>query len=257
MSRGVYFFSDVHFQGQGSLGDTHFLSCLESLKTKASAIYFVGDLLDFWIGHAEEHEPYQALWATFRRLIASGVRLHCFTGNHDPAPLLKLEHIGVEIYTEGQAIDFDQRRIWIEHGDLLDPSSLLRRLICKIARLPAFLSVARMLPSRMVWSAAHRYTSRPHTYDRPLHTQLRTTWFESKINAGCQDVIIGHYHRAVNYQIHGPAGPHQFIALGDWLSQMTYARLDNQLTLLRYRSPDMGSKVVPAGDHCPPLNVHD
>lgn len=252
MSGATYFFSDVHFQGQNSPGDQAFLKCLDALTDTAGAIYFVGDLLDFWIGHRANHVPYDPLWATLVRLIDSGVEIHYFTGNHDPAPMERLRSMGVHLYTEGQMLVLGDRRIWMEHGDLIDPSSRLRRLICQMARQPLILKAARLIPTSWAWAAAHRYTSSPHRYDRPLHPALRQDWFQSKIAAGCNTVIIGHYHRAVHHRFTSGHSVHQFIALGDWLRQMTFARFDGRLSLLRYASEDMGSTVVPTGDHCPP-----
>ena len=254
MTGSTYFFSDVHFQGRGSQGDARFLDCLNGLKGTADSIYFVGDLLDFWIGHRDAHEPYDALWSVFSSLIENGTEIHYMTGNHDPAPVNRLAGMGVRLYTEGHVLTLGDRHIWMEHGDLVDPSSALRRWVCRMARHPLVLGLARCVPTSLAWAAANRYTSRPHRYDRPLDQALRQAWFNSKMAAGYNTVIIGHYHRAVNQRSTNHPELQQLIALGDWLSQMTYARFDGRLELLRYASKDMGSTVVPTGDHCPPVD---
>jgi UDP-2,3-diacylglucosamine pyrophosphatase LpxH len=254
MTGPTYFFSDVHFQGRGSRSDARFLDCLNELNGAAHSIYFVGDLLDFWIGYRGSHGPYEPLWSALSSLIDNGTQIHYLTGNHDPAPVSMLTGMGVHLHTEGQVVTLGDRHIWMEHGDLVDPSSGVRRWICRMARNPLVLGLARLVPAPITWAAANRYTSRPHRYDRPLHPNLRQGWFQSKMDAGYNTVIIGHYHRAVNHRSTTRHNVQQLIALGDWLNQMTFARFDGRLELLRYASSDMGSTVVPTGDHCPPAD---
>ena len=252
MSDLTYFFSDVHFQTSDSFGQQAFLNCLNSLPEHTRRIYFIGDLFDFWIGHPQVPDAYRALCERLEDFIENGVEIHVLTGNHDPVPMTQLSQTGVFIHTKPQEITLDNLKIWIEHGDLIDPASALRRLVCRLARRPFIHQLCRLIPQRLAWKLADHYTSQPHEYTMPLHHELKTTWFKIKAEQGFDAAIIGHYHRALNTRLKGNNQTHQLIGLGDWLAQLTYARYDGKLELLRFDPSDMRSLVVVTGDHCPP-----
>ncbi|MGB0646508.1 MAG: UDP-2,3-diacylglucosamine diphosphatase [Bradymonadia bacterium] len=252
MSDLTYFFSDVHFQTGNSVGQKAFLNCLDTLPEETRKIYFVGDLFDFWIGHARLPEAYLDLCDRLQRLTTQGVEIHVLTGNHDPAPMVQLRDKGVFVHTQPQTITLGNLKVWIEHGDLIDPSSVLRRYICRLARRPLIHRLCRLIPPNVAWKLASYYTSQPHQYTLPLHPELKTNWFTEKFQQGFDAVIIGHYHRALNTRLRTLDKSHQLIGLGDWLAQMTYARYDGRIDLLRFDPIDMRSTVVVPGDHCPP-----
>lgn len=258
MSDLTYFFSDVHFQTGDSVGQKAFLNCLKTLPKNTKKIYFVGDLFDFWIGHKQLPTAYQILRNRLAEFIAQGIEIHVLTGNHDPAPMAQLNDTGILVHTQPQAITVGHLKVWIEHGDLIDPSSALRRYICRLARRPFVHRLCRLVPESLAWRFARYYTSQPHQYDMPLHPDLKNGWFRQKYHQGYDAVIIGHYHRALNTRLLNVDRSHQLIGLGDWLAQLTYARYDGRLELLRFDPIDMRSAVVVPGDHCPPIHPnHD
>ena len=85
--KNVYFLSDAHL---GSLAIDHgrtqerrLVRFLDSIKTKAAAIYLLGDMFDFW----DEYryvvpKGYTRFLGKISELTDMGVEVHFFTGNH-------------------------------------------------------------------------------------------------------------------------------------------------------------------------------
>ena len=88
MEKNIYFLSDAHL---GSLAIPHartqerrLVRFLDSIKEKASAIYLLGDMFDFW----DEYryvvpKGFTRFLGKLSELTDDGVEVHFFTGNHD------------------------------------------------------------------------------------------------------------------------------------------------------------------------------
>jgi UDP-2,3-diacylglucosamine hydrolase len=247
----AYFVSDVHFRNPEGPSEKAFLTFLGALSGRADTLYLVGDIFDFWVGHTTLHSDYEPLIAALAQLRNQGTEIHYFTGNHDPSAPKILEQLGIEIHTEGTVIHLDDKQVWVEHGDLIDPSSRLRRWICHLARWSLVHTVARMVPLKLAWRLSGAYTQRIEAYDRPLDPKLVNDWFPQKVMAPYDAAIIGHYHRAVRHERIVGGRKRVLIALGDWVEQMTYGRFEGTLELYRFRANELNLHPVPSGDHCP------
>lgn len=84
----VYFISDAHL---GSLATAHrrtqerrLVAFLDSIKDKASAVYMLGDMFDFWYEYKTVvPKGYTRFLGKVSELTDMGVEVHYFTGNHD------------------------------------------------------------------------------------------------------------------------------------------------------------------------------
>ena len=216
----AYFVSDVHFRDPNGASERSFLSFLSALSGQADALYLVGDIFDFWVGHAHLHPDYEPLIEALSQLLSGGTDIHYFTGNHDPSPPKALRRLGITIHTQGTSIQLNNKSLWVEHGDLIDPSSRLRRWVCHIARSPLVHRSASLVPLTWAWKLAGTYTQRIEAYDRPLDTRLVNRWFPQKMAANYDATIIGHYHRAVRHERVVNGRPRVLLALGGWLEQI-------------------------------------
>ncbi len=247
----AYFVSDVHFRNPDGPSEQAFLTFLSAISGRADTLYLVGDIFDFWVGHNTLHPDYEPLIAALAHLRSEGTAIHYFTGNHDPSAPRVLRQLGVKIHTEGTAIRVDDTQFWVEHGDLIDPSSRARRWVCHVARWSLVHSVARMVPLKVAWRLTGVYTQRIEAYDRPLDPRLVNDWFPHKVGGTYDGAIIGHYHRAVRHERIVDGQKRVLIALGDWLEQMTYGRFEGTLELYRFKVNELDVHPVPSGDHCP------
>ena len=88
MNKNVYFLSDAHL---GSLAIEHrrtqerrIVRFLDSIKHKAAAIYFLGDMFDFWNEYRYVvPKGFTRFLGKISELTDMGVEVHFFTGNHD------------------------------------------------------------------------------------------------------------------------------------------------------------------------------
>ena len=88
MNRKVYFLSDAHL---GSWAIQHrrtherrLVSFLNKIKDEAAAIYFLGDIFDFWYEYKHVvPKGFTRFLGKISELTDSGVEVHFFPGNHD------------------------------------------------------------------------------------------------------------------------------------------------------------------------------
>ena len=252
-TRETYFLSDIHFADPNAKAGLKARAFLASLEGRADTIYLIGDIFDFWLGYKHVvFSAYLPVIQVFERLIESGTRIVLFSGNHDPDPGHILTSSGVEIQETGQEVLLDGHRIWLEHGDLIDPRGWLRRATCRIARHPIFRTLARGLHPDLAWRLSRLYATKQETYNAPLPTGLIDNYFTQKVADGYSTVLIGHYHRAVHHSVQRPDGQHTLFVLGDWVKQFTFVRYgDSGFQLCRYTNAFDEPRVLPLGDHGP------
>ncbi len=252
MSAGAtYFLSDLHVRDAREPRTQRLLEFLDERRGEAEAIYLVGDVFDFSLGY--RHLLFEAHFAMLRRLaevVESGTRVVLMPGNHDPAPTPLLEDLGVEVHEGPLELELGGERVWVEHGDLVDPRGLRRRLICRVARNPLVHRVARAVHPEVAWRMAEFYAQRhSEPYEEMVHPDLPGRWLAERAEAGFGTVVLGHYHRAAWF----PTPRAQLFVLGDWIRQRTFLRWDETFELLRDQGPGRPPLALPPGDHGPGL----
>lgn len=135
MGKNIYFLSDAHL---GSLAIAHgrtqerrLVRFLDSIKDKASAIYLLGDMFDFW----DEYryvvpKGFTRFLGKLSELTDSGVEVHFFTGNHDLWTYGYLEEeCGVMVHKAPVTTEIYGKVFYLAHGDGLgDPDNKFKFL---------------------------------------------------------------------------------------------------------------------------------
>ena len=126
--KNIYFLADAHL---GSLAIEHqrmqerrLVRFLDSIKTKAAAVYLLGDMFDFW--HEYRYvvpKGYTRFLGKISELTDMGVEVHYFTGNHDIWTYGYLEQeCGVILHRQPLTTDIYGHVFYLAHGDGLgDP----------------------------------------------------------------------------------------------------------------------------------------
>ena len=84
----IYFISDAHL-GSRALEHTRtqerrLVRFLDEIKTKAGAVYMLGDMFDFWFEYRTAvPRGFTRFLGKVSELTDMGVEVHYFTGNHD------------------------------------------------------------------------------------------------------------------------------------------------------------------------------
>ena len=133
--KNVYFLSDAHL---GSLAIPHarmqerrLVRFLDSIKTKAAAVYLLGDMFDFWNEYKYVvPKGYTRFLGKLSELTDMGVEVHFFTGNHDLWTYGYLEEeCGVTVHYKPQTVEKYDKVFYLAHGDGLgDPDKKFKFL---------------------------------------------------------------------------------------------------------------------------------
>ena len=254
----VYFLSDAHL---GSWAEQHqrtqerrLVRFLDNIKDKASAIYLLGDMFDFWVENKYVvPRGYTRFLGKISEMTDAGVEVHYFIGNHDIWMYGYLEkECGVIVHKKEETIDINGKLFFIGHGDGVGKKStgfaiirwIFHNKLCQ--RLFALLHPDLQLWLGQSW-AKHSRMKRPDGKEDPFlggdgkEPQLDFAIEYSKTHPNIDYYVFGHRHVAIDYSIskhkitdrqeHDTISP-RLILLGDWIWQFTYAEFDGEHMVL-------------------------
>ena len=237
----VYFLSDAHL---GSLAIPHarmqerrLVRFLDSIKTKASAIYMLGDMFDFW----DEYryvvpKGYTRFLGKLSELTDSGVEVHFFTGNHDLWTYGYLQdECGVVVHKAPVTTEILARVGYRGHGDGLgDPDPKYRLLhalfhsrVCQ--RLLNAIHPRWGMALGLNW-AKHSRLKRVDGKEPPYLGEDREylVRYAKDYLRTHQDIdyfMFGHRHIELDLMLSRKT---RLMILGDWIWQFTYAVFDGE-----------------------------
>jgi UDP-2,3-diacylglucosamine hydrolase len=231
-AEAVFFISDAHLgaddAGSPSRREQLLHGFLESLPGRASALYVVGDLFDFWFeyGTAIPRLHFRSL-AALDRLRRSGVEITLMNGNHDfyLGPFLR-DDLGLSTHDGALPLTLQGRRVWLHHGDGLLGGDLGYKVLKRILRNPLSISLYRWLHPDLGIPLAHRVSnlSRASRAERPIDgDQMWRKVAAPRFAEGFDTVMIGHFHQTFERR----DGEHAFFVLGDWIDRFSYVVLEH------------------------------
>ena len=201
---------------------------LSGLPGRASALYVIGDLFDFWFEYrtAIPARPFRTL-ATLREVVRRGVPVTYINGNHDfwLGTFLERE-VGVRPHYGALPLELQGRRIWIHHGDGLIGGDIGYRILKRVLSSPVSIALYQLVHPDLGIPLARRVSrmSRTAREGRPLDAER--LWSEialPRFAEGYDAVLVGHFHHLVERREEG----RDFFVLGDWIKRLSYAVLEN------------------------------
>ena len=235
----VYFISDAHL-GSGAnhnLRQETLLRFLSELSDKASHLYILGDLFDFWFEyrHAVPKAHFKVLRA-LAELVDSGTEISYLGGNHDfwCGTYLKRE-IGLNVFQHPIIVSHQGRSLYLAHGDGIGPGDTGYRILKAILRHPLSIALYRTIHPDVGIPFAYKVskTSRLHAHQRQnVINRISKHLTEPQFEDGQNAVVIGHIHEPIHLTY---PGGNDFLIVGDWLENFTYGSLeDGKLAIRRY-----------------------
>lgn len=238
--RSVVFLSDAHLGVQSAVdeaGRTAKLHAfLASLPGRASELYIVGDLFDFWFEYGTAiPRRYFGTLVALQRLREAGVAITYLNGNHDFwLGTFFRDTLGIRTIDGGVTVEAQGRKLFVHHGDGLVGGDLGYKILRSILRSRACIGFYGLLhpdigiPLALAVSRWSRH-SRP---DGPLRpARLWNEIAKPAFARGHDGVLVGHFHEAYEQREDG----REFFVLGDWIERFTYAELSNgKLELKRF-----------------------
>ena len=241
MGKNVYFLSDAHL---GSLAIPHgrtqerrLVRFLDSIKEKASAVYLLGDMFDFWNEYRYVvPKGYSRFLGKLSELTDNGVEVHFFAGNHDLWTYGYLEEeCGVIVHKAPVTTEIYGKVFFLAHGDGLgDPDNkfkILRKLFhnrtCQ--RLLNFVHPRWGMALGLNW-AKHSRLKRADGKEVPFMGEdkeflVRFARDYKRSHPNIDYFLFGLRHIELDLPIDKST---RMLILGDWIWQFTYAVFDGE-----------------------------
>jgi UDP-2,3-diacylglucosamine hydrolase len=234
------FLADAHLSKPADPNYRALLAFLEEQCGKVDLLVLLGDIFEFWIGKAKVVADYVPLIDCLERLRHQGTRLVYVEGNHDfhLGPVFT-RRLGCQVFPDGGAIELDGLQVFLTHGDLANPDDVSYRLLRKMLRNGLLQRLIRVIPSGLSMAIANRasFESRKNSAERHLRWPARTVlqpFVQAILAKGYQAVVTGHYHQPYHEKI----GDGEHIALGDWITQYSYAVYEDRVFSLHNYSAE-------------------
>ena len=219
------FISDIHLGTKACQAEAF----LDFLKThKASRIYLVGDIVDFWRIRRGVYwpQPHNDVLQKLLREVRKGTELIYIPGNHDEAmrEYCGSQFGGIAIERQAMHTAADERRFLVMHGDEFD---VVVRYAKWLALLGDWGYVAALWFNTHL-NAVRRWFGRPYwSLSAYLKYKVKRAVnfigeFEHALaqeahRTGAQGVICGHIHHAAIRQLEDVV----YINTGDWVESCT------------------------------------
>ncbi len=239
-----YFLSDFHLgvptHAKSLEREKQVVAFLDSIKHNAEAIYFVGDLFDFWFEHTYTvPKGFVRLLGKMAELADSGITIHIFTGNHDMWMFDYLEQeIGAKIHRQSITLNLNGKKLLVGHGDGLGPRDYGYKFIKQVFANPVCQWLFARLHPNFSFGLANFWSRRSRVAngdsDEVYHGDdkefLMVYCNEIADRDSIDYFIFGHRHLPLDKKV----GKHsRYINLGDWIRYYTYASWDGKELLLK------------------------
>ena len=243
-SKRIYFCSDNHLGSPNrnlSLErEKIFITWLDQIKIDAQAIFFLGDLFDFWFEYKKVvPKGFTRLFGKLAELSDSGIDLFFFVGNHDCWIGNYFEdELGVNVFHKKVDLNIDNYNILIGHGDGLGPgdnkykflkllfrNSILKKLFSFIhpdlgISLGSFLSQKNKILSGSEKVFESEDKEMLFSYCKDV---LKTKYYHF--------FIFGHRHIPLDLDLGNNS---KYFNTGDWITHFSYLVYDGNSFNLNY-----------------------
>jgi UDP-2,3-diacylglucosamine hydrolase len=239
-SRKIYFTSDCHlgnrYMPDAAGAEKKLLRWLDGIKRDAAAVYFLGDVFDYWYEYKyvvpRGHVRFLGKLAELTDL---GVEIHLLTGNHD---IWMFDYLpaetGAVIHRKPFTVELLGKTFFLAHGDDVGYRPLSYRIIQRIFRnrICQFLYVT--IHPRWTFGFACRWSlnsrrnglataEQPSVHDRAKHLEA----FAQSCLQTHPDIdffIFGHLHILLDKEL--PPTQARLLITGDWMRHFSYAAWD-------------------------------
>ncbi|MDR0537560.1 MAG: UDP-2,3-diacylglucosamine diphosphatase [Tannerellaceae bacterium] len=241
----IYFLADAHLGAsyhQNPIAvEKKLTSWLEKIKHDAAAIYFLGDMFDYWYEYRYvAPKGFVRFLGKLAELSDMGIEIHLFTGNHDIWMFDYLpQEVGATIHRDVLTVNLLGKRFFIGHGDEVDYRSRAFRFLRAFFRNPICQLLYGGIHPRWTFGFALRwsYSSRLDGLRKAEHRndqgEAYLKSFALKYLNAHSDIdffIFGHIHTLLDYSLSDKA---RLIIVGDWIKHFSFAEWDGTTLMLR------------------------
>ena len=243
-SKRIYFCSDNHLGSPNrnlSLErEKIFITWLDQIKTDAQAIFFLGDLFDFWFEYKKVvPKGFTRLFGKLAELSDSGIDLFFFVGNHDCWIGNYFEdELGVNVFHKKVDLNIDNYNILIGHGDGLGPGDNKYKFLKLLFRNPILKKLFSFIHPDIGFSLGSFLSQK----NKILSGSEKVFESEDKemLFSYCKGVlktkyyhffIFGHRHIPLELDLGNNS---KYFNTGDWITHFSYLVYDGTSFNLNY-----------------------
>lgn len=237
----VYFLTDAHLGSRAiehpRMQERRLVRFLDEIKDKATAIYLLGDMFDFWNEYRYVvPKGYTRFLGKLSELTDNGVEIHYFVGNHDLWTYGYLEEeCGVIVHHQPATMEIMGKTFFLAHGDGLgDPDKKFKLLkacftnrFCQ--KMLNFFHPRWGMALGLNW-AKHSRLKREDGKEPPYmgeNKEYQVLFAKEylKTHPDIDFFMFGHRHIELDLMLTRQT---RLMILGDWIWQFTYAVFDGE-----------------------------
>ena len=243
-SKRIYFCSDNHLGSPNrnlSLErEKIFITWLDQIKIDAQAIFFLGDLFDFWFEYKRVvPKGFTRLFGKLAELSDSGIDLFFFVGNHDCWIGNYFEdELGINVFHKKVDLNIDNYNILIGHGDGLGPGDNKYKFLKLLFRNPILKKLFSFIHPDIGISLGKFLSQK----NKIISGNEKVFESEDKemLFSYCKDVlktkyyhffIFGHRHIPLELDLGNNS---KYFNTGDWITHFSYLVYDGNSFNLNY-----------------------
>ncbi|HIX85721.1 MAG TPA: UDP-2,3-diacylglucosamine diphosphatase [Candidatus Parabacteroides intestinigallinarum] len=238
----IYFASDAHlgarFLKDPLATERRLTRWLDSVKREAAAIWFLGDMFDYWYEYKYVvPKGHTRFLGKLAELSDMGVEIHFFIGNHDIWMFDYLpREIGAFIHRDTLTVDLLGKRFFLGHGDEVDYRSRAFRLMRRVFRnrfcqwLYAGIHPRWTFGFALGWSLSSRRSGLEKQEEREYQGEAGEylVAFAKEYLKTHPDInffIFGHRHIMLDLMLSRTA---RILIAGDWMRYCSYIVWDGE-----------------------------
>ncbi len=235
----VYFVADAHLGAESSSVEERkerdFSSLLRSLQGRASALYIVGDLFDFWFEYPKvTPAAHSEILMALSELSRAGTSIRFLGGNHDYWADQKFTSLtGAAVFHAPVRATHFGRQLFIAHGDGLPAGDHAYRALKAVIRSRPAIAAFRLLHPAIGAALARWASGLSDINESRVEKAIppMKEFLESKLEEGYDDAVVAHVHRAQLWKYDTGTA----VIVGDWMANRAVAELSEEgFRLLRW-----------------------
>lgn len=235
----VYFISDAHLGCRAltsmRMRERRLVNFLDAIKHKATAVYMLGDIFDFWFEYRNVvPKGFTRFLGKVSELTDHGVEVHFFIGNHDLwCKKYLAEECGVIMHYEPMTVDIEGKLFYLAHGDGLGDPDRKFRFLRSMFHNPVLQWLFAGVPSRwglefgLEWAKhsrlKHEKEGAPRYEGENKEPLIIYSKEYLKSHPDINYFIYGHRHIELDLMLTRES---RLLILGDWIELCTYAVFD-------------------------------
>jgi UDP-2,3-diacylglucosamine hydrolase len=246
-SKNIYFLSDFHLGAPNTevslAREKKIVQFLTDIEDKASEIFFLGDIFDFWFEYKTVvPEGYTRLLGKIAYLADKGIAMHVFVGNHDMwMKNYFTKEFGIPVYYEPTIFERFGKQLFIGHGDGLGPGDKGYKRMKKVFRNPFCQWLFGVLHPSLGIGIANYFSKKSRAATGSSDEiflgedkEWLVAYCKRKLSLQHYDYFLfGHRHLPLDINLTNNS---RYINTGDWIKYYSYVVMDNEgaMQLLYY-----------------------